>query len=185
MTRLYGRAPRGERVVGKVPQAHGQTTTVVGAIRHDGVSAALAFEGGHRRGRLPDLRRGRVGAGAAAGGHRGAGPPGGASPPYSPDYTRSRRSGRRSRRCCARQRRGRRRGYGRRSGRRCEPSPPRIVSIRSPIAVTPLHPCAKRSSGPLQLGCWVGRPSLAVRTAREGRPTQHLTCNGPLASCYK
>jgi transposase len=45
LTRLYGRAPRGERVVGRVPQAHWQTTTVIGAIRQVGVVAALALEG--------------------------------------------------------------------------------------------------------------------------------------------
>jgi transposase len=44
MTRAYGRAPRGERVVGTVP---GQWTTVtlVSALRLSGVVAPLAFEG--------------------------------------------------------------------------------------------------------------------------------------------
>ena len=45
MTRRHGRAPRGERLVGKVPQAHWKATTLVGAIRRAGVVAALAFEG--------------------------------------------------------------------------------------------------------------------------------------------
>ena len=44
MTRAYGRAPRGERVVGTVP---GQWTTVtlISALRLSGVMAPLAFEG--------------------------------------------------------------------------------------------------------------------------------------------
>ena len=44
MTRAYGRAPRGERVVGTVP---GQWTTVtlISALRLSGVVAPLAFEG--------------------------------------------------------------------------------------------------------------------------------------------
>jgi hypothetical protein len=45
LTRLYGRALRGERLVGLAPQGHWQTTSVVGAIRPDGVAAALVFEG--------------------------------------------------------------------------------------------------------------------------------------------
>jgi transposase len=45
MTRLYGRAPRGERVVGSVPQGHWKTTTLISAIRRAGVVASLVFEG--------------------------------------------------------------------------------------------------------------------------------------------
>lgn len=45
LTRLYGRAPRGQRLVGAVPQGHWKTTTLVSAIRRDGVVASLAFEG--------------------------------------------------------------------------------------------------------------------------------------------
>jgi transposase len=45
LTRLYGRAPRGERLVEAVPQAHWETTTLISAIRRDGVAAALAFRG--------------------------------------------------------------------------------------------------------------------------------------------
>jgi transposase len=44
MTRAYGRAPRGERVVGEVP-GKGTTVTVVSAVRLSGVGATLAFEG--------------------------------------------------------------------------------------------------------------------------------------------
>jgi transposase len=45
LTRLYGRAPCGERLVGRVPQGHWRTTTLIGAIRHEGVAASLVFEG--------------------------------------------------------------------------------------------------------------------------------------------
>jgi transposase len=45
MTRLRGRAPPGERVVEAVPQGCWQMTTLVGALRRDGPTAALAFDG--------------------------------------------------------------------------------------------------------------------------------------------
>jgi transposase len=45
MTRLYARAPAGERVREGVPQAHWKVKTVAGAMRCDGVTAALAFDG--------------------------------------------------------------------------------------------------------------------------------------------
>lgn len=45
MGRLYGRAPRGQRVIGTVPQGHGQMTTLVAGIRADGVIAPFAFTG--------------------------------------------------------------------------------------------------------------------------------------------
>lgn len=45
LTRLYGRAPRGERLVGRVPQGHWRMTTLISAIRHDGVAASVVFEG--------------------------------------------------------------------------------------------------------------------------------------------
>lgn len=41
MTRTRGRCPRGERVTGAVPQGHWQVTTMLGALRWDGVSAAM------------------------------------------------------------------------------------------------------------------------------------------------
>lgn len=37
MTRLYGRAPRGERCVDHTPCSHWQTMTMLGAIRAEGV----------------------------------------------------------------------------------------------------------------------------------------------------
>jgi transposase len=45
LTRLYGRAVRGERVVDSVPQDAWQMTTLVSAIRHKGVAASLVFPG--------------------------------------------------------------------------------------------------------------------------------------------
>ena len=36
LTRLYGRAPRGERVHAKVPHSHWKTTTMISAVRLDG-----------------------------------------------------------------------------------------------------------------------------------------------------
>lgn len=45
MARLYGRAPRGERLVGRVPLAHWRMTTPVAGIRADGAVAPFAVEG--------------------------------------------------------------------------------------------------------------------------------------------
>lgn len=45
MTRLYGWGPRGERVVGTVPQGHWQTTTFVAALRSEGLTAPMVTEG--------------------------------------------------------------------------------------------------------------------------------------------
>ena len=39
MTRLYGRAPLGQRLVAKVPHGHWKTLTLVAALRVDGVTA--------------------------------------------------------------------------------------------------------------------------------------------------
>ena len=39
MTRLYGRAPRGRRLLAKAPFGHWKTTTFVAALRHDGLTA--------------------------------------------------------------------------------------------------------------------------------------------------
>ena len=104
LTRLLGRAPRGQRLVGRVPQGHWRMTTAVGAIRHDGVVAALVFEGALdeaaflafvKQGLIPALRPGdivvldrlsvhRVGAVARAIRKAGAGV--WYLPPYSPDF---------------------------------------------------------------------------------------------------
>jgi transposase len=45
MTRAYGRAPRGQRLVAAVPHGHWKTSTVVAALRCDGVSATGVFDG--------------------------------------------------------------------------------------------------------------------------------------------
>jgi transposase len=45
MTRLRGRAPAGQRVVGRVPHGHYQTTTLVSGIRLKGPCAPWLFEG--------------------------------------------------------------------------------------------------------------------------------------------
>lgn len=45
MTRLYGRAARGQRVVDRVPYDTWQTTTLISAIRQQGVAASLLFPG--------------------------------------------------------------------------------------------------------------------------------------------
>jgi transposase len=45
MARRYGRAPRGERLVAKVPWGHWKTTTFVAALRWDRVTAPAVFDG--------------------------------------------------------------------------------------------------------------------------------------------
>jgi transposase len=45
MDRTYGRAPSGKRVDGPVPQGHWKITTLLAAVRLDGVGACLAFDG--------------------------------------------------------------------------------------------------------------------------------------------
>ena len=45
LTRLDGRAPRGERLVGRVPLSRWQMTTLISAIRRGGVVAPFLFAG--------------------------------------------------------------------------------------------------------------------------------------------
>lgn len=45
MTRLYGRAPIGERLVAKVPHGHWKTLTLVAALRIDGFTAPYVIDG--------------------------------------------------------------------------------------------------------------------------------------------
>jgi len=45
MTRPYGRAPRGRRLVAAVPHGHWKTSTFIGALREDGLVAPGVFEG--------------------------------------------------------------------------------------------------------------------------------------------
>jgi transposase len=46
MTRLYGRAPRGERVVDYVPDGRWESSTMLSAIRYDGTTTTMVYEGG-------------------------------------------------------------------------------------------------------------------------------------------
>jgi transposase len=45
MTRRYGRAPRGERVVGAVPQTYGAHVTMLAALSLQGVEAVMSSDG--------------------------------------------------------------------------------------------------------------------------------------------
>jgi transposase len=45
MTRLYGRCQRGERLVSYVPFGHWKTTTFIGALRQDQITAPCVFDG--------------------------------------------------------------------------------------------------------------------------------------------
>jgi len=45
MARLYGRAPVGERCFGSVPHGHWKTSTFIGALRHDTVTAPWMVDG--------------------------------------------------------------------------------------------------------------------------------------------
>jgi transposase len=45
MTRRYGRAPIGERLIGTVPYGHWKTTTFVAALRGSGLTAPLVIDG--------------------------------------------------------------------------------------------------------------------------------------------
>jgi transposase len=43
MARRYGRAPRGERVIGSVPHGHWRTSTFIAGLRQDGIVAPCRF----------------------------------------------------------------------------------------------------------------------------------------------
>jgi transposase len=45
LTRLYARAPRGERAVGRVPRNHGTPTTLITALSPTGIQAAMTLVG--------------------------------------------------------------------------------------------------------------------------------------------
>lgn len=45
MTRLFGRAPRGERVVDTVPQNYGPNVTMIGALSLQGLDAVMTIDG--------------------------------------------------------------------------------------------------------------------------------------------
>jgi transposase len=45
MARRFGRSPKGQRVIGAVPQGHWQTSTFVAGLRQDGLIAPLVLDG--------------------------------------------------------------------------------------------------------------------------------------------
>ena len=45
MTRLYGRCPRGQRLVDAVPHGHWRTTTFIAGLRQSGIIAPLVLDG--------------------------------------------------------------------------------------------------------------------------------------------
>lgn len=45
MARAYGRCPRGERLVSRVPHGHWNTTTFLAGLRHDRIVAPLVLDG--------------------------------------------------------------------------------------------------------------------------------------------
>ena len=45
MTRLYGRAPRGRRLLAQAPFGHWKTTTFVAALRQGGLTAPMVLDG--------------------------------------------------------------------------------------------------------------------------------------------
>ena len=103
MARLYGRGPRGERVVGAVPAGHWKVATFVAGLRADGLVAPMVIEGAMNgaaflayveQALAPTLSRGDVVVLDNLGSHKVAGvreavEARGASllylPPYSPD----------------------------------------------------------------------------------------------------
>lgn len=103
MTRLYGRAPRGARVVDYSAHGHWKTTTMLGAVRLEGVTAGLVVDAATdgmvfltfvERVLVPALRPGDVVVMDNLGAHKGAKAreaieAAGARvlflPPYSPD----------------------------------------------------------------------------------------------------
>jgi transposase len=69
MTRLRGRAPRGERLIGKAPHGHWKTSTLIAALGLagvrcsavlDGAVNAAAFEAFVEQVLVPELKRGDV-----------------------------------------------------------------------------------------------------------------------------
>jgi transposase len=104
MSRLYGRAPAGQRLVEAVPAGHWQTTTFVAALRVDGLTAPMVvdgaltgelFEAYIRQVLAPTLRRGDLVVMDNLNCHKVAGVGRALQaarcravylPPYSPDY---------------------------------------------------------------------------------------------------
>jgi hypothetical protein len=82
MVRLYGRGPRGVRLVDHVPQGNWETFTFVSALRYDKVVAPMVIAG-PMNGDIPGLCRAMPGADPAAKRHCGDGQPAG---PQSAGY---------------------------------------------------------------------------------------------------
>jgi transposase len=105
MTRLYARAPRGERVYGKVPRNRGKNTTLLASMTAEGMGLCAVVEGATTKVVFeayveqvlaPSLRAGQVVILDNLGAHRGEGvremvEARGCSllflPPYSPDFS--------------------------------------------------------------------------------------------------
>ena len=103
MTRLYGRAPRGERAVGSAPQNYGENVTMLGALSAAGLSALMTVNGATdsevfatfaREVLTPTLSEGDIVVLDDLGAHRSAAARGAVEargarlvflPPYSPD----------------------------------------------------------------------------------------------------
>jgi hypothetical protein len=61
MVRLYGRAPKGRRLIGKQPFGHWKTTTFTAALRCDAITAPFVLDGAMNRDAfLPTSTRGCV-----------------------------------------------------------------------------------------------------------------------------
>ena len=82
MTRLYGRAPRGQRLIGTAPFGHWNTTTFVAGLRHDRIVAPMvlngpmngrAFAAWVEQGLAPTLTRGDLVVADNLGSHKVAG----------------------------------------------------------------------------------------------------------------
>src|SRR5215469_6526894 len=52
MVRLYGRCPRGERLIARVPQGHWKTITFVAALRRNGTRAPCTVDGSRNGGKF-------------------------------------------------------------------------------------------------------------------------------------
>jgi transposase len=105
MTRLYGRAPRGERAVGSVPINYGSNITIIGSLSASGLDALMTVDGATdgevfrvyvSRVLCPSLRRGDIVVMDNLGAHKvsgireaieGCGAKLIYLPPYSPDLS--------------------------------------------------------------------------------------------------
>ena len=154
MARLRGRSPRGERCRAAVPHGHWKTTTLVAALRLDGLAAPMVIDGAMNGEAFtayaetllaPTLRPGDIVImdnlpAHKVSGARAAIERAGARllflPPYSRISTRSNRPSPRSRRSCERLRRGRSRPSTPPSPRRWTPSHPTNAPTTSPTRAT-------------------------------------------------